>query len=143
MSHSHRELSVCLDWKWMTMLQQKFSILGNNTDEPLGILAVSESGTSFGLAEFLDMDKQTAIDTFGITGPQHQVIKDYCSNWVDGTTVLPLILVGGEGYISASQFVNQSFGSVNPIDDSYTDFSLEYRWRMGNWSIRIPCRKPD
>ena len=52
----------------MTMLQQKLLNLGNNTDEPLGILAVSESGTSFGLAEFLDMDKQTAIDTYGITG---------------------------------------------------------------------------
>ena len=116
--------------------------LGNNTDEPLGILAVSESGTSFGLAEFLDMEKQTAIDTFGITGSQHQVLKDYCNDWVDGTTLLPLILVGGEGYISASQFVNQSFGSVNPIDDSYTEFSLNIGGEWGTGAYGFPAGNP-
>ena len=36
--------------------------MGDGTDDPMGILAVSESGTSFGLSEFLEMDKDTAID---------------------------------------------------------------------------------
>lgn len=116
--------------------------LGNNTDEPLGILAVSESGTSFGLSEFLDMSKQSAIDTYGITGSQHQVLKEYCNDWIEGTTLLPLILVGGEGYISASEFVNQSFGSVNPIDDSYTEFSLNIGGEWGTGAYGFPAGNP-
>ena len=116
--------------------------LGNNTDEPLGILAVSESGTSFGLSEFLDMSKQSAIDTYGITGSQHQVLKDYCNDWMEGSTLLPLILVGGEGYISASEFVNQSFGSVNPIDDSYTEFSLNIGGEWGTGAYGFPAGNP-
>lgn len=116
--------------------------LGNNTDEPLGILAVSESGTSFGLSEFLDMSKQSAIDTYGITESQHQVLKEYCNDWMEGTTLLPLILVGGEGYISASEFVNQSFGSVNPIDDSYTEFSLNIGGEWGTGAYGFPAGNP-
>ena len=116
--------------------------LGNNTDEPLGILAVSESGTSFGLSEFLDMSKQSAIDTYGITGSQHQVLKEYCNDWMEGSTLLPLILVGGEGYISASEFVNQSFGSVNPIDDSYTEFSLNIGGEWGTGAYGFPAGNP-
>ena len=121
---------------------QKVLNLGNNTDEPLGILAVSESGTSFGLAEFLDMNKQTAMETYGISENEHQVLKNYCRDWVDDVTLLPLILVDGEGYISASQFVNQTFGSVNPIDDSYTDFSLNIGGEWGTGAYGFPAGNP-
>ena len=116
--------------------------LGNNTDEPLGILAVSESGTSFGLSEFLDMQKQTAMDTYGINNIQHQVLKDYCEDWVEDNTKLPLILVDGVGYISASQFVNQSFGSLNPIDDSYMEFSLNLGGEWGTGVYGFPAGNP-
>ena len=98
--------------------------MGDGTDDPMGILAVSESGTSFGMSEFLEMSQNAAIDTYGITGHQHQVLKEYCNDWMNNVATLPLILVGGEGYISASQFVNQTFGSVNPIDNEYRDYSL-------------------
>ena len=117
--------------------------MGNGTDSPMGILAVSDSGTSFGLSEFLDMNGQTAVETYGPTINQHQKIKNYCNGWMNDITTLPLILVGGEGYISASQFVNQSFGSLNPIDDSYTEFSLNLGGEWGNWSLWIPCRKSN
>ena len=116
--------------------------MGNGTDSPLGILAVSDSGTSFGLSEFLDMNGQTAVETYGLTINQYQKIKSYCNDWMNDITTLPLILVGGEGYISASQFVNQSFGSINPIDDSYTEFSLNLGGKWGTGAYGFPAGNP-
>ena len=120
----------------------KVLTLGDQSDEPLGILAVSESGISFGLAEFLDMDRQTAIETFGINDYQHQVLKEFCTDWMNDISTLPLILVGGEGEISASQFVNQTFGSINPIDDTYLEYSLNIGGMWGTGTYGFPQANP-
>ena len=109
---------------------QSVLMMGNGSDEPMGILAVSESGTSFGLSEFLDMDQDTAIETFNITSYQFAKLRQFCSKWANDAESLPLILVGGEGYITASEFVNQTFGSINPIDETYMEYSLNLG---GNW----------
>ena len=116
---------------------QKLLTLGNGTDEPLGILAESESGTSFGLSEFLDMSEKEAISTYGIDNRQYKAIKKFCKDWVDDVSALPLILVGGEGYMTASEFVNQSFGSTNPIDSTdeepaYMALSLNMNGEWGS-----------
>tara|TARA_B100000700_G_scaffold324797_1_gene431874 strand:- start:2629 stop:5517 length:2889 start_codon:yes stop_codon:yes gene_type:complete len=116
--------------------------LGDGTDQPMGILAESDSGLSFGLSEFLDMDMQTAMETYGITSSQHQILKDYCSSWINNEFTLPLILVGGEGNISASQFVNQTFGSANPIDDSYLEYSLNIGGMWGTGTFGFPAADP-
>ena len=112
--------------------------LGDGTDEPLGILAVSESGTGFGLSEFLDMSRDEAKDTYGINNNQHAEIKQFCGDWVDDVSALPLILVGGEGYITASEFVNQTFGSINPIDDTYMEYSLNAGGMWGSGILGFP-----
>ena len=109
-----------------------FLTLGDGTDEPLGILAVSESGTSFGLTEYLEMNQQTAIETYGLTAYQHQNLKAYASDWAEDRSVLPQILLGGEGYITASEFVNQTFGAENPIDGEYMQYSLNQEGRWGS-----------
>ena len=111
-------------------IAQSVLMMGNGTDEPTGILALSDSGTSFGLSEFLDMDQDTAIETFNLTSYQYSKFRQFCSKWANDAEALPLILVGGEGYITASEFVNQTFGSINPIDDSYMEYSLNLG---GNW----------
>ena len=122
----------------------KVFAMGHETDEPMGIVAVSDSGTSFGLTEFLDMDKQTAIDTYGISGNQHQILKDFCSDWMDDTTTLPLILIGDEGNITASEFVNQTFGSDNPLDedDPYLEYSLNAGGSWGSGVYGFPSGDP-
>tara|TARA_B110001452_G_C15236345_1_gene428038 strand:+ start:432 stop:3353 length:2922 start_codon:yes stop_codon:yes gene_type:complete len=122
---------------------KKVLTLGNGTDEPLGILAVSESGTAFGLSEFLDMGPQDAIETYGIDMKQYQKLNTFCSDWVNDVSALPLILVGGEGYITASQFVNQSFGSTNPIDSTdeepaYMELSLNQNGEWGSGTYGFP-----
>ena len=116
--------------------------LGDGTDEPLGILAVSESGLGFGLAEFLDMNHSKAMETYGLDRNQHQVLKEFCRQWVDDTSALPLILVGGEGYITASEFVNQTFGSASPIDDTYSKYSLNLEGMWGSGTLGFPAGEP-
>ena len=112
--------------------------LGNNTAEPLGILAVSDSGTSFGLSAFLEMNKQDAIDTYGIDSNQHDILKDFCGDWATDVSSLPLILVGGEGNMTASDFVNTSFGAEDPVNGGYLQYSLNAGGMWGTGTYGFP-----
>ncbi len=113
--------------------------LGNNTTEPLGILAVSDSGTSFGLSAFLEMKKQEAMDTYGIDSNQHDALKEFCNDWATDVSSLPLILVGGEGYITASDFVNKSFGAEDPVNGGYLEYSLNAGGMWGTGTYGFPA----
>ncbi|MDP6870238.1 MAG: hypothetical protein QGI21_05650 [Candidatus Poseidoniaceae archaeon] len=117
-------------------------MMGDNTDEPLGILATSESGTSFGLDLFLEMSKSEAMETYGLSELQYQSIFDWANSWATDNSELPLILTGHEGYITASEFVNQTFGSINPIDDSYMEYSLNANgwWGSGLYGFPVADR---
>jgi len=116
--------------------------LGDETDEPLGILAVSESGTSFGLTEFLEMNLQEAIDTYGINSKQHEKLKQFCNSWAKDISQLPLILVGGEGYMTASSFVNTSFGAEDPVNGGYLEYSLNVGGNWGSGIYQFPEADP-
>ena len=116
--------------------------LGHGTDEPLGILAESESGTSFGLSEFLEMSQQEAIDTYGVTSRQHEQLKEFCNSWAKDKSQLPLILVGGEGNMTASDFVNTSFGSEDPINGGYLEYSLNVGGSWGSGIYQFPEADP-
>ncbi|RJU84881.1 MAG: hypothetical protein DWC02_07460 [Candidatus Poseidoniales archaeon] len=116
--------------------------LGDETDEPLGILAVSESGTSFGLTEFLEMNQQEAMDTYGINSKQHEKLKQFCNSWAKDISQLPLILVGGEGYMTASGFVNTSFGAEDPVNGGYLEYSLNVGGNWGSGIYQFPEADP-
>ncbi len=116
--------------------------MGDGTDEPLGIVAVSESGLSFGLDSFISMSKIEAMETYGLTSSQHDDIKQFCQSWLNNDVSLPLILVGGEGNITASEFVNQSFGSINPIDNTYMEYSLNAGGMWGSGILGFPEADP-
>jgi hypothetical protein len=116
--------------------------LGNNTAEPLGILAVSDTGTSFGLSAFLEMNKQDAMDTYGIDSNQHDILKDFCGDWANDVSSLPLILVGGEGNMTASDFVNTSFGAEDPVNGVYLQYSLNAGGMWGTGTYGFPSGDP-
>jgi len=97
---------------------------GDDTSEPTGILAVSDSGTSFGLDTFLEMDSTEALTFYNLDQTQYQTFFNWSNSWISDSESLPLILVGGEGYISASEFVNTSFGGEDPINGGYLNYSL-------------------
>ena len=116
--------------------------LGHGTDDPLGILAESESGTSFGLSEFLEMNQQEAMETYGITSRQHEKLKQFSNSWAEDISQLPLILVGGEGYITASDFVNISFGAEDPVNGGYLEYSLNVGGNWGSGIYQFPRGDP-
>ena len=116
--------------------------LGHGTDDPLGILAESESGTSFGLSEFLEMNQQEAMETYGITSRQHEKLKQFSNSWAEDISQLPLILVGGEGYITASDFVNTSFGAEDPVNGGYLEYSLNVGGNWGSGIYQFPRGDP-
>ena len=116
--------------------------LGHGTDDPLGILAESESGTSFGLSEFLEMNQQEAMETYGITSRQHEKLKQFSNSWAEDISQLPLILVGGEGYLTASDFVNTSFGAEDPVNGGYLEYSLNVGGNWGSGIYQFPRGDP-
>ena len=97
---------------------------GNGGDEPMGILATSASGTGFGLSEFDEMTPNEAKEYYGLSNDQYWPIANWTSGWLGNELSLPLILLGGEGYITASEFVNTSFGAEDPVNGGYLEYSL-------------------
>jgi hypothetical protein len=61
---------------------------------------------------------------YGLSNDQYWPIANWTSGWLGNEFSLPLILLGGEGYITASEFVNTSFGAEDPVNGGYLDYSL-------------------
>ncbi len=97
---------------------------GQGTDEPTGILATNEAGTSFGLATFMGMDAPDAMTAYGLDATQYGVIATWVGGWLTSASALPMVLLGGTGTITAEQFVNVTFGDADPINGGYLDNSL-------------------
>jgi hypothetical protein len=97
---------------------------GDGGDDPMGILATSASGTGFGLSAFDEMTPNEAKAYYGLSNNQYWPIANWTSGWLGNEHSLPLILLGGEGYITASEFVNTSFGAEDPVNGGYLDYSL-------------------
>ena len=97
---------------------------GDGGDDPMGILATSASGTGFGLSAFDEMTPNEAKEYYGLSGDQYWPIANWTSGWLGNEHSLPLILLGGEGFITASEFVNTSFGAEDPVNGGYLDYSL-------------------
>ncbi|MEZ8001976.1 MAG: hypothetical protein QMC58_07060 [Candidatus Poseidoniaceae archaeon] len=99
-------------------------LAGNTSATPTGLLAQNADGTGFGLATFLTLDPATAMTNFGLSMEQYGAIMAWGGGWAASATSLELGLLGGTGTMNAQQFVNQTFGSMNPIDGSYLSNSL-------------------
>ncbi len=97
---------------------------GQGTDEPTGILATNEAGSSFGLATFMGMDASDAMTAYGLDATQYGVIATWVGGWLTSASALPMVLLGGTGTITAEQFVNVTFGDADPINGGYLDNSL-------------------
>jgi hypothetical protein len=99
-------------------------LAGHTSATPTGLLAQNEDGTGFGLATFLTLDPATTMTNFGLSMEQYGAIMAWGGGWAASATSLELGLLGGTGTMNAQQFVNQTFGSMNPIDGSYLSNSL-------------------
>ena len=105
-------------------------LAGHTSATPTGLLAQNADGTGFGLANFLVLDAATAMTNFGLSMEQYGAIMAWGGGWAASATSLELGLLGGTGTMNAQQFVNQTFGDMNPTDGSYLTNSLNMG---GNW----------
>ena len=105
-------------------------LAGHTSATPTGLLAQNADGTGFGLANFLVLDAATAMTNFGLSMEQYGAIMAWGGGWATSATSLELGLLGGTGTMNAQQFVNQTFGDMNPTDGSYLTNSLNMG---GNW----------
>ena len=98
---------------------------GQGTDMPMGLLATSEDGTSFGLANFMAMEAGDAISSYGLAdATQYGAIATWAGGWLSSASALPMALLGGTGTMTAEQFVNVTFGNEDPVNGGYLDNSL-------------------
>ena len=104
---------------------------GSDTESPLGLLASNEAGTSYGIGAFLQMDNTTAMATYGLTESTYNAVAMWVGAWYTDAKSLPMILLGGSGDMTASLFVNTTFGAEDTINGGYLNNSLNLG---GGWA---------
>ena len=97
---------------------------GQGTDDPMGLFATNEDGTSFGLANFMGMEAGDAMSAYGLDPTQYGAIATWAGGWLSSASALPMALLGGTGTMTAEQFVNVTFGNEDPVNGGYLDNSL-------------------
>ena len=106
---------------------------GDETSNPLGILAQNSGGTGFGLSEFLKLTPTTAQTTFGLNQEQYDGVLQWAEGWASSNSTLQLALLGGTDKINAKQFVNTTFGAADPIGGGFLQYSMN---QGGDWQTQ-------
>ncbi len=114
------------------MVAMNLLFAGQGTDTPTGLLASNADQTAFGLATFMQMDAVSAMTAFGIDATQYGAIMMWAGAWLTDVSSLPMVLKGGSGVMTASAFVNTTFGAADPINGGYLDNSLNLG---GGWGL--------
>ena len=100
-------------------------LFGNPTDDAItGLLEVNEAGTEYGVANFLAMEAADAMAAHGLDPTTYAAVYGWVASWFGDVTSLPMILLGGSGDMTASLFVNTTFGAEDPLNGGYLTNSL-------------------
>ena len=99
-------------------------LFGDGDDVITGLLESSDDGTQYGTAALLGMDAATAMAAYGLDAETYGAVMTWVGGWATDATSLPMILVGGSGDMTASLFVNTTFGAEDPLNGGYLDNSL-------------------
>ena len=124
------------------MVAMNLLFAGQGTEAPTGLLASNAGQTAFGLATFMQMDAGSAMTTFGLDATQYGGIMMWAGAWLTDAKSLPMVLKGGTGDMTASQFVNTTFGSADPINGGYLTNSLNMGGAWGG-GLGIIAGHPD
>ena len=107
-------------------------LFGNPADDAItGLLEVNDAGTEYGVANFLGMDGATAMTAYGMDQATYGTVYGWAASWFGDVTSLPMILLGGSGDMTASLFVNTTFGAEDPLNGGYLNNSLNLG---GGWA---------
>ncbi len=107
-------------------------LFGDGDDVITGLLETSEDGTEFGVANFLTMEPADAMTAYGMDAGTYAAVAGWAGGWITDATSLPMILLGGSGDMTASLFVNTTFGAEDPLNGGYLDNSLNLG---GAWAM--------
>ena len=123
------------------MVAMNLLFAGHSTDTPTGLLAHNADKTAFGLAGFMQMDAVSAMTAFNLDAPQYGAIMMWAGAWLTDVSSLPMVLKGGSGDMTASLFVNTTFGAADPINDGYLTNSLNLggAWGLVGASLGAPA----
>ena len=100
------------------------SNVGDGDDVITGLLEVNAEGTEYGVAAFLGMEATDAMTAYNLDPTTYGALAMWAGGWMTDATSLPMILLGGSGDMTASLFVNTSFGAEDPLNGGYLDNSL-------------------
>ena len=106
-------------------------LFGDGDDVITGLLEVNDAGTEFGVANFLSMDSAAAMTAYGMDQATYVSVYNWAASWFGDVTSLPMILLGGSGEMTASLFVNTTFGAEDPLNGGYLANSLNLG---GGWA---------
>ena len=76
------------------------------------------------MGNFLAMDAATAMAAYGMDAATYGAVAGWAGGWITDATSLPMILLGGSGDMTASLFVNTTFGAEDPLNGGYLENSL-------------------
>ena len=114
------------------MVAMNLLFAGQGTETPTGLLASNAEQTAFGLASFMQMDAASAMTAFNLDANQYGAIAMWAGAWLTDVSSLPMVLKGGTGDMTASLFVNTTFGAADPINGGYLTNSLNLG---GAWGV--------
>ena len=123
------------------MVAMNLLFAGQGTDTPTGLLASNVEQTAFGLASFMQMDAASAMTAFNLDATQYGAIAMWAGAWLTDVSSLPMVLKGGSGEMTASLFVNTSFGAEDPLNGGYLTNSLNLggAWGVVGASLGAPA----
>ena len=106
-------------------------LFGDGDDVITGLLEANDAGTEYGVANFLAMDGAAAMTAYGMDQATYASVYGWAASWFGDVTSLPMILLGGSGQMTASLFVNTTFGAEDPLNGGYLANSLNLG---GGWA---------
>ena len=77
------------------------------------------------------MDSAAAMTAYGMDQATYVSVDNWAASWFGDVTSLPMILLGGSGDMTASLFVNTTFGAEDPLNGGYLANSLNLG---GGWA---------
>ncbi|MBQ70557.1 MAG: hypothetical protein CMA65_03600 [Euryarchaeota archaeon] len=106
-------------------------LFGDGDDVITGLLEVNDAGTEYGVANFLGMEASAAMTAYGMDQATYASVYGWAASWFGDVTSLPMVLLGGSGQMTASLFVNTTFGAEDPLNGGYLNNSLNLG---GGWA---------
>ena len=102
-------------------------------DESITGILENDGSAWWGAVDFIQMDAAEAMQTYGLDMTAYGGVMAWIANWLTDQSAIPMLLVdGSDVHMTASLFVNTTFGAEDPLNGGYLDNSLNLG---GAWAL--------